>query len=66
MEKLKSRKLVAWIVWTVIMLILLFGGMLIDKDLPIESALQWYGLVTVTYLGGQAAIDAVGNRRGNQ
>ena len=49
--KMQSRKLWAWIVWS-----MLIAYALIKNQFTPEL-IQWYGLVSVIYIGGQSAVD---------
>jgi threonine/homoserine/homoserine lactone efflux protein len=44
--KLKSRKLWVWIVWTIIAVVALFRN-----DLPTSTIFEFYGLVSLAYIG---------------
>ena len=59
MSRLKSRKLWAWIVWTVITTIILFA---IPDSISI--ALPLYGVITGAYIGTQGIVDAIAGRKG--
>ena len=59
MSKIKSRKLWAFIVWAVLIAIGLIMGKTVTPEL-----LQWFGTVTVIYIGGQSAIDTVAKLKG--
>lgn len=48
--KLKSRKLFVWLVWTGIAFASLFV-----KDLPKEIIFEFYGLVSLIYIGSNTA-----------
>lgn len=58
-DRLKSRKLWAFITWLIITITSIIGATTGAYNLPIESIIQWFGAVTVLYIGGQAAVDAV-------
>jgi len=49
-EKLTSRKLFVWVVWTGIAVASLFV-----KDLPKEIIFEFYGLVSLLYIGSNTA-----------
>lgn len=59
MNKLKSRKLWAWGIWTIITILALF----LAKE-HISIIIPWYGGVTTLYIGGQAAVDVMEKFRG--
>ena len=59
MNKMKSRKLWAWIIWGVI-----FGAVLFVAPKHIPLVIPWYGGVTMIFIGGQAAIDLAGKLKG--
>jgi len=59
MSKLKSRKLWAWIIWTI-----LTGAVLVFSPDSIAIALPLYGIITGAYLGIQGVIDAMSIRGG--
>lgn len=61
MSKLKSRKLWAWIVWTIITVLIL----LVSPD-NFTVALPWFGGVTMMFIGGQSAIDFMGKMKGKE
>ena len=54
-EKLQSRKLWAWIIWTAIVIIAIFRIANIDLNILIP----WYGGITLVWLGVQGGIDIV-------
>ena len=56
--KLKSRKLWSWLVWTFIVLFAIY-----KNDFSAEL-IQWYGMVSVIYIGGQSAVD-IYNKKNN-
>lgn len=58
-KKLSSRKLWAFLVWVAITILVL----IIAPEFT-EKALNLLGVVTTIYIGGQAAVDAVGKLRG--
>lgn len=58
-EKLKSRKLFAFITWLIITITSIIGAATGAYNLPIEEIISWFGAVTVLYIGGQSAVDAV-------
>jgi hypothetical protein len=49
-EKLKSRKFQVWFVWLVIAIVALFR-----PDLPLETIFEFFGLVSMIYIGGNVA-----------
>ena len=53
--KFKSRKFIAFAVWLVLTVVVLFVG-IEDR----AGVLQYFFVVTVIYIGGQSAIDALG------
>jgi len=56
-NKLKSRKFQVWIVWLIIAIISLF-----KTDLPKETIFQYFGLVSMLYIGGNVAQKAIFNK----
>jgi len=54
MSKLKSRKLWAFIVWSVFMIL----TAILKPDLP-EVQIKFYGYVTLLYVVTQGTIDAI-------
>ena len=56
-DKLKSRKFQVWIVWLIIAIISLF-----KTDLPKETIFQYFGLVSMLYIGGNVAQKAIFNK----
>jgi hypothetical protein len=54
MSKLKSRKLWAFITWSALIVVGLILGRTVNPEL-----IQWYGTVTIIYIGGQSAIDFI-------
>lgn len=59
MQKLKSRKLWAFVAWIVITVITIFAS----PDNATQS-LTILGWVTGVYIGGQAAVDAIAKFKG--
>jgi hypothetical protein len=57
MNKLKSRKFQVWIVWLIIALISLF-----KTDLPKETIFQYFGLISIVYIGSNVAQDWIFNK----
>lgn len=53
-DRMKSRKLWAWIIWSV----LIVCAMIFKFDVS-EAWINGYMIVTVLYLGGQSAVDVV-------
>jgi len=47
MDKLKSRKFQVWLVWLIIAIVSLF-----KPDLPKETIFQYFGLISMVYIGG--------------
>lgn len=58
-NRMRSRKLWAFIVWAVLIALGLIMGKTVTPEL-----LQWFGTVTVIYIGGQSAIDTVAKLKG--
>jgi hypothetical protein len=58
MNKLKSRKLWAWIAWGIITAVIIITS---PKNIP--DVVPWFGAVTAAYLGGQAAVDMMATRK---
>lgn len=50
LNKLKSRKLVVWLVWCAIA-----GVALFRPDLPKDTIFQYFGLISIVYIGGNVA-----------
>ena len=59
MDRLQSRKLWVWISWTILMI----AATIITKTIS-DNIITWYGAVSVLYIGGQSAVDAVGKLKG--
>lgn len=59
MNKLKSRKLWAFAIWTLITIITMIFA--IEH---ISIIIPWYGGVTTLYIGGQSVVDAMTKLRG--
>ena len=57
MDKLKSRKFQVWLVWLIIALVALF-----KTDLPKETIFQYFGLISIVYIGGNVAQKAIFNK----
>jgi hypothetical protein len=53
LKKLSSRKFIAWLTWTVVVVILIARGEFTD------TACLWYGVVTGAYIGGNVAMDHI-------
>lgn len=53
-EKFKSRKFQVWLVWSILAVATLWV-----KDLPKETVYQFYGLVSLMYIGGNVAQDFI-------
>lgn len=51
-NKIKSRKFIAWIVWT-----LLTVGVVVFTTEHLPTIIPWYGSITLIYIGGQALLD---------
>lgn len=49
-DKLKSRKFIVWLVWLIIA-----GVSLFKNELPKETIFQFFGYVSVIYIGGNVA-----------
>ncbi len=60
MEKLKSRKLWVWLIWSVLAL-----GTLFIKDLPKETVLSFYGYISLMYIGSNTAQKWIFNKSSN-
>lgn len=56
-DKMKSRKFIAWVVWTVLVLALMLIGGITKTDMPLSEAIGWYGGITLLYMGVQGAQD---------
>lgn len=57
-NKLKSRKFWVWLVWTM----MTFGAIGLTAtgtELDLNPILQWYGPVSLLWIGSEAAIDAI-------
>ena len=61
MQKIKSRKLWAWIIWTIIT-----GLSIIFAKEYFAIVIPWYGGVTMIYVGGQSAIDFLKKQTGGE
>lgn len=59
--KLTSRKLFVWIVWTVLAVASVFV-----KDMPRETIYQFYGFVSLLYIGGNVAQDWISTKKARQ
>ena len=53
MNKIKSRKLWAFLIWTILALFLILTGQSLEIFIPN------FMVVTALYIGGQSAVDAV-------
>lgn len=49
-DKLKSRKFIVWLVWLIIA-----GVSLFKNELPKETIFQFFGYVSIIYIGGNVA-----------
>ena len=54
-EKMFSRKLWVFLIWTIILIVALLKAV----DIAFESFLQWYGPISITYMLGQTAVDFI-------
>ena len=59
MNKLNSRKLWAFIAWTILIAL----GLILKRQVSAEL-IQAYSIVTVFYIGGQSAIDFIKTMKG--
>jgi uncharacterized membrane-anchored protein len=53
MKKITSRKFIAWLVWTAIVITLITKGQVTD------TVILWYGVITSVYIGSNVAMDHI-------
>ena len=56
-NKIKSRKLLVFLIWTVM------GIIIFIKNSDIATFLQYYGIISMVYIGGQSAIDFIEKKK---
>ena len=56
-NKIKSRKLFVFLIWTIM------GIIIFIKNSDIATFLQYYGIISMVYIGGQSAIDFVNKKK---
>ncbi|VVB60783.1 Uncharacterised protein [uncultured archaeon] len=57
-DKLKSRKFQVWIVWMILTIVSLF-----INDLPKETIFTYFGIISIIYIGSNAAQNIFMNGR---